>query len=78
MTHKGGFTRAGWPQERHHFALLDGQINGMQGLVVMKGLAQFLDADNSLHMLGLTINVASCWRINMTFGLSLGCGSLKS
>lgn len=65
-------------RERHHFALLDGQINGMQGLVVMKGLAQFLDADNSLHMLGLTINVASCWRINMTFGLSLGCGSLKS
>jgi len=44
----------------------------------VEGLAQFLDADDGLHGLGLTINVASCWRINMTFGLSLGCGNLKS
>ncbi|BBZ85727.1 hypothetical protein EAA2563_03420 [Enterobacter asburiae] len=78
MTQKGGFTGTGWPQQRHHFALLDGQINGMQSLIVMEGLAQFLDADDGLHVLGLTLNVASCWRINVTFGLSLGCGSLKS
>jgi len=45
---------------------------------VMEGFAQFLDANDSLHVPGLTINVASCWRINMTFRLSVGCGSLKS
>ena len=78
MAQKGGFTGARRAEKRHHVALLDGQINGMQSLVVIEGLAQFLDADDSLHVRGLTINVASCWRINVTFGLSLGCGNLKS
>ncbi|MNB91240.1 hypothetical protein D3C75_383150 [compost metagenome] len=50
MAQKGGFSGTGRPEQRHHFALLDGQINGMQSLVVVKGLAQFLDADDSLHV----------------------------